>query len=341
MSSARKRETATGVSAQSWLRSVRTELLLFALLFVSYAYFYQSTGTSEAVRFDQIRALVHDHTLTIDKYCFNSPDLVRYPKETGSLYPNKAPGMTFAGAIPFALFSPILSWLQMLGLPDGVFWHLLTYLTTVFTVSVISALAAVAMYRVLLKLTDDTYFSILVVLTIWLGTLIFPYSTLFFSHLLAASLLTIAFYFVFELRPESSTPRHRLLYGWSAGLLIGLSVAVEYPAALLGAVLAGYALWVTWTGRGLTERKLTEFGMFVLGGAMGGAVLVLYNVCAFGNAFYIPYEAYSTPGSAFHSTYARGWMGMNWAGVHDFVHALAGITIDRPMGLLYFVVGRW
>ena len=75
-----------------WLRAHRIEILLFVFLWTTYGYFYQSTGTNEAVRFDQIRALVQDHTLAIDTYCYNSPDLIRYPKETGKLYPNKGPG---------------------------------------------------------------------------------------------------------------------------------------------------------------------------------------------------------------------------------------------------------
>jgi hypothetical protein len=117
----------------------------------------------------------------------NSPDLIRYPKDTGAIYPNKAPGMTFIGAIPFALLS-ILKPFQAIGLPQWIYWHVLTYLTTLFTVSLASALAAVAIYRVLKTLTKDSYLSTLLVLAIWLGTLTFPFSTLFYSHVMAGSL---------------------------------------------------------------------------------------------------------------------------------------------------------
>jgi hypothetical protein len=180
---------------EGWYRTYAVELLLLILLWGTYTYFYQSTGTNEAVRFDQIRALVHDHTLVINKYCFNSPDLVGDPRGTSAIYPNKAPGMTFIGVIPFAVLSSVFGWLKAGGLPEWIYWHLLTYLTTVFTVSLMSALAAIAIYRVLKKLTDDNYFSAVVVIAIWLGTLLFPFSTLFYSHVPAASLLAIAFYF--------------------------------------------------------------------------------------------------------------------------------------------------
>src|SRR5213078_4137572 len=207
------------------------------------------------------------------------PDLIRYPKDTGRLYPNKAPGMTFIAAIPFALLSAIFSPLRAVGMPEWFYWHLLTYLTTVFTVSLASAVAAVAIYRMLKKITGDRYFSAVSVLAIWLGTLVFPFSTLFYSHVAAGSLLAIAFYLLFELRSKgAAVARRGLVHAWCAGLLIGCSVATEYPCVLLGAVLVAYALWITCRRRGSTSDKVTLLGMLLLGLAMGGAILMLYNL---------------------------------------------------------------
>lgn len=337
-----KSEEHCVIFGSSWLRTFQVELLLFLLLWITYAYFYQSTGTNEAVRFDQIRALVHDHTLAIDTYCSNSPDLIRYPKDTGRLYPNKAPGMTFIAVIPFALLSAALSPVRALGIPEWVYWHVLTYLTTVFTVSLMSALAAVSIYRVLKKITGDSYFSAVTVLAVWLGTLVFPYSTLFYSHVAAGSLLAIAFYLLFELRSKgAAVASWGLVYAGGAGLFIGCSVATEYPCVLLGSVLVAYALWISCRNLGSTSDKLILFATLLFGLVMGGAILMLYNLRAFGNVFYIPYETYSTPGTAFHSTYARGWMGLHWAGLSEFLQALASVTVYRPSGLLYVLVGRW
>ena len=342
LSAISKSEVHREVLPRSWPRKYQIELLLLILLWTTYAYFYQSIGTNEAVRFDQMRALVQDHTLAIDTYCYNSPDQIRYPEHTGRLYPNKAPGLTLIGAIPFALLSKLLSPLRAVGMPEWFYWHLLTYLIIVFTVSLISALSAIAIYRVLKKLTDDSYFSALIVLAIWLGTLWFPYSTLFYSHVMAGSLLAIAFYFIFELRStDPGNSQVALFYASCAGALIGCSVATEYPAVLLGAVLGIYALWIIWRRQRSTRNKAILFGMLLLGLAMGGGILISYNLSAFGNVFYIPYGAYSTPGSAFHSSYAHGWMGLHWVGLSPFLHALASVTVYRPMGLLYIVIGRW
>ena len=96
----------------------KVELLLFVLLWTTYAYFYQSTQQNEAGRFDQIRAVVQDHTLAINKYWWNSADVIRYPTgDTGPIYPNKAPGTTLLGALPFAFWSLLLKVLTLFGVP--------------------------------------------------------------------------------------------------------------------------------------------------------------------------------------------------------------------------------
>ena len=175
---------------KQWIKAHRVELLLFTLLWTTYAYFYQSTQDNEAARFDQIRALVEDRTLSINKYWWNTADIIHYQKGgTDHIYPNKAPGASFIGVVPYAIITALLGPFRTVGLPAWIYWHLVVYLTIIFTVSFLSALAAVAIYGVLVRMTEDRYFSVLIVLAIWLGTIAFPFSTLYFSHQLAAALL--------------------------------------------------------------------------------------------------------------------------------------------------------
>jgi hypothetical protein len=115
---------------RQWVQNYRTELLLFLLLWITYAYFYQSTQHSEAARFDQMRAIVQDHTLEIDRYWWNTADVIRYVKDGSShVYPNKAPAMVLLTVIPFAAFSTALSSLRIVGLPEWIYWHAVTYVT--------------------------------------------------------------------------------------------------------------------------------------------------------------------------------------------------------------------
>ena len=66
---------------KDWRRRHRVELLLFLLLWTTYAYFYQSTQHNEAARLDQTRAIIQDHTLLINKYWWNTADVIHYQKD--------------------------------------------------------------------------------------------------------------------------------------------------------------------------------------------------------------------------------------------------------------------
>ncbi len=77
-----------------------TALTLFLTSFVSYAYFYQGTGQNEAARLDSIRAFLDTGSLIIDRFVFNSADVIM---KDGHYYSGKAPGTFFLGILPFAI----------------------------------------------------------------------------------------------------------------------------------------------------------------------------------------------------------------------------------------------
>jgi hypothetical protein len=325
-----------------WRRRYRVELLLLLLLWSTFAYFYQATQQNEAVRFDQTRAIVQDHTLAIDKYWFNSADVIHYSRDgQDRIYPNKAPGTSLLAVPTFLVASLLLKPALAAGLPLGIYWHLVAYVTTIFNISLLSALAATAMFLVLRRMTADVGFSVLTVLAIWLGTLIFPFSTLFFSHAQAAAQLVIAFYLLFRIRHDGvESVRQAQVFLVLAGLLIGFSVTTEYPTLLPGGVLTIYALWIISRLKTTSRGKAGFAGAIVLGLLIGGGILIVYNLAAFGKLIYFPYEAYAKPDSPF-PTYARGFLGVRWPGFSQLLSALAAITIYPPIGILYLKVERW
>src|SRR5215211_4871580 len=75
-------------------------LAIFAVLLVSYAYFYQGGGWNENSRMDLVRALVEDHSLIIDRFHTNTRDLAKFG---GHYYSDKAPGVSIAAAPTYAL----------------------------------------------------------------------------------------------------------------------------------------------------------------------------------------------------------------------------------------------
>ena len=71
----------------------RAELLLFLLLWSSYSYFYQSAQHNEAARFDQIRTLLEDRSVAIDRFAYNTADVVVVERGgVKHVYAAKAPG---------------------------------------------------------------------------------------------------------------------------------------------------------------------------------------------------------------------------------------------------------
>jgi hypothetical protein len=113
--------------------------------------------------------------------------------------------------------------------------------------------------------------------TVGLGTLLLPFATLLFAHVLAAALVFGSFAVLFGERARPGGPRWWAL--GAAGLLAGLAFMTEYPAALVGVVLAAYAL----AGAGNPRAALDRLWPYALGAFVGSVPLALYNKWAFGS----------------------------------------------------------
>jgi hypothetical protein len=332
----------------------RVKVLLFALLWLTYAYFYQSTHPNEAARFDQARAIIEQGVLYIDRYAFNTGDAVIVVSDgLRHVYPNKAPGTTILGVAPLAFWSNLLG---LFGMQEQARWHLAVYLTILTTISLISTLAAVAMYSLLVDRTGNSMFSVLTVLAIWLGTICFPFSTVFFSHMQAAAQLVFAFWLIRKVgrgfarqeiarEREGKTERKRRLAKEAArarrlalviGLLLGFTIATEYPTAILVGMLGLYfgALLLTSSApRTLKYQIAVACGAGII---LGVAPLFIYNMAVFSSPFFVPYQAYASEGmrSAFPG-HRLGFVGVHWPGWVGFGNVLKEILIRPQRGLLY------
>src|SRR5579859_8142959 len=113
----------------------KTATLLGAVIFLSFVYFYEGGGWNQNSRFDLLRAIVEQHTLTIDAYQENTQDKAHF---RGHYYSDKAPGQVFL-AVPFAMAArPTL---RIAGIdPDSASGEfLLSYLVTAWTVALPTA----------------------------------------------------------------------------------------------------------------------------------------------------------------------------------------------------------
>lgn len=73
--------------------------------------------------------------------------------------------------------------------------------------------------------------------TIDLGTLLLPFSTLLFDHLLSSTLGFAAFALLWLEHERRGTIR--VLVAGTAGLLAGYAITCEYPLAIVAAVVGG------------------------------------------------------------------------------------------------------
>jgi hypothetical protein len=104
------------------------------------------------------------------------------------------------------------------------------------------------------------------------ATVALPYSTVLYSHQLAAGFLFVAFGLLY-LRKRGDVG------AWSplaAGALLGLALFTEYTVALVVVVIGMYALWV------LRRQRMQVAGMCAAG-AVPVAGLMAYNYACFGN----------------------------------------------------------
>ncbi len=308
----------------------RCEILIFLLLWGTYGYFYQSGYHNEVARFAQIRSFAENGIPYINEFAGRTADVV---VNQGSILPNKAPGSTLVGLPPWLVLSPLLKWF---GWGESTRYNVLCYLVGWLTVGLLTALTGVVLYLLSLHLFRRPSVALLAALGYGLGTIAFPFATVFFGHQIAAALLLWAFALIFAVsestelvntlprvaRGVSHYSRSALLV---AGACLGLAVMTEYPAVLGAMMITVYAV------AKLRDRRLC----FVLaGGAVFGALLIGYNFLAFGRLWYVPYAAYLSSDSPF-PDHQRGIMGVGWPSLE----VLWEITFGAMRGL--FVVNPW
>jgi hypothetical protein len=261
------------------LSAAREAQLLCALLFCSYAYFYQSGNWNQNSRLDLTRAIVERGTLRIDDFHENTGDKTIVG---GHWYSNKAPGQSLAAVPAHALLRPLV---RSVGIaPDsarGV--EAIGYWLTLVTASLPTVLAAWCLFHVALALGASVGGARFATLAFGLGTPAWAYATLFWGHPLAAGCMMAAFAAALALRRGVGPPR---LLALVVGLGGGWATVTEYPAAAAAAAIAALAL----SGDRARMRQIAAW-VAASGGACA-AVLLGYQRLAFGHALETPMKSY-------------------------------------------------
>jgi MFS family permease len=286
---------------------VNRRVALFVLLFASYAYFYQAGGWNQNSRFDLVRAIINDHTLRIDPYVHSTGDKAYYD---GHYYSDKAPGLALAAVPIVGLVRPVMHLFG--GDPEtyrGI--ALLSYLATVFTAGLFTALAGVSLYTLCMELGASSDGALFAAITFGLATPIWTLATIFIGHAFSAALLVFAFAAACRARGPGD--------GALVGLCAGWATVSEFPAVVPAALIALLASVNAWNrGR---ERALWTIGAMTIAALACAGVLMAFQYACFGSPFHLAYSS------------EEGYIGMQ--------EGIFGVNVPRMIRLRRILFGEY
>jgi hypothetical protein len=257
-------------TAPPWRR--RAGLASLVCLALCWGSLAQGFGWNQTSHYALIRALA-EGTPTIDRSLqetgvAGTGDISEY---RGHVYSNKAPGLAFV-TLPAYLVMKAAGKAKAVHDPTGQMWFLGLW------GAVLPGFVLLLLVR---RIADDFQpgFGTAAAVTLGLATLILPFSTLFFSHVLSALLDFGAFAVLWYERQGPG----RLAWVGVAGVLAGYAVTTEFPNAIAAAALGCYAV----TRTGLVRRGLA----YGLGAILGLVPLLAYNQWAFGSPVHVSYQS--------------------------------------------------
>ena len=288
--------------------------LIAVVLFVSFAYFYQGGGWNQNSRFDLVRSLIEQGTLRIDSYHENTGDKALYQ---GHYYSDKAPGLALLALPAVAAMRPVLATTGVSpGSPRGLV--ALSYIATVFGVSLPTAAACACLFLLALRLGSSVSASAFGAIATGLATPVWAWATLLWGHALAGACLVLALAAAAMLQQTQDPVRDRF-WGFVVGLTAGWATVSEYPAAPASAIVAILTLTVVWpSGR---QRRWRVAGSVAAGAVICVMVLLVYHRAAFGSSLHLGYSYYQAG--------AFPWM----------THGFMGLTYPKPDVMLKLLFG--
>ena len=308
MSRALRRSSAAGVCA-------------VCLVAIAGALVLQPSGCNQTAHLALVKSLF-DGTARIDRYAGETCDTAYID---GHYYAAKAPGLAL-------LTLPWYAGLRLTGLaadagPTGSRWPgamLELPRRATWQVTIWGATLAALLLLLLVRSAAGTLvpgYGTAAAVLVGLGSLVLPFSTVFFAHVLSAALGFAAFWLLLRDR-RSGRSRTRLSV---AGVLAGLAVVVEFPLGIVAVALAAYA------GR----RRLAPYAVGVV---MGVVPLAAFDLWAFGNPFELSYEhAVIDPGATGHDVIGandKGLFGLTLPSVRAAAELLTsdkGLLVLTPL----------
>ena len=309
-------------------------LLVFLLLAFTYAYFYHDPGWNGNSRLGLTFAIVEEGRLTIDSF---HDQIGTFTKDkaiyNGHYYSTKAIGSSL---IAVFFYFPLYRLERVLDFDLSL--QELKYLLTFFSIGLPSALAGSLMYVLCKQVTGNRFRSYVSTIAVNLGTMIFPFSVIFFGHQLVGSLLFGAFFLIFQLKIEPGYRRKGVLF--LVGFLLGFALTTEYPVAPIVLMLAAYYFSILFE-KGATNRSLAVI-LPALGACIPVAVLLAYNTAVFDNPISTGYTHSADPW--FRQQQSQALVGIGWPNPKAIffmtMHPAFGLFWQSPV-LIMALIGIW
>jgi hypothetical protein len=250
--------------------------VLFALGWVSAAYFTpRDPGWNVNTRLDLTYAMVDEHRLTIDSFHeargYATGDKAVF---NGHYYSDKVPGNSFAGVIPYQ----VARWLGVPMSPTAK-----RMVCTIFTVGVAFGALLVLLARLMERQGVSPRHATGLALLGGLGTMLFPYATLFMPYVPGCLLSLLAYRLVLPDSPDDlpqSVPLRRIAL---SGFCVGLAMMFDFLFGLIGLALLLHVVLTRRSGPGGTAARIAPPALFVLAWIVGLAGHFVYSMAVFGS----------------------------------------------------------
>lgn len=302
-------------------RAWTLDAIVFAILMLSYAYFWHSRDWNTSARLMLTYALVDHGTVILDGYKDHSRDFAVYH---GRYYCDKTPGYSLLAVPVYALARVCGLRAHPLGAsgPSMPYW-IGDYLCTLAVSGITGALSAILIARLARALGCSLRISALLALAYGLATPMQVYSSLAYGHVPVGFCLLASFALI---RSEYGLSLRRSR-AFCAGFLAAYASVIELQAGPLSALLGVSVVVLTLTG----ARRATFLLHFSLGAAVPTLILLGYNQWAFGHPLDLGYFHLNTP------RFARIHGRDNPLGVGaPRLEALRELFIGRDRGLFFY-----
>ncbi len=244
---------------------------LFVLLMVAYAYVNQGSAANQNARFFMLQSMRYHRTFAIDPYHSKTIDKALYENH---YYSAQAPGTALVALPAFIVASELFDlFLVPRDVPVRLF--AVHWMTCIGSVGLFAA-AGGALLFLLLSQWMALRYALVAILGFFLGSLPFPYATQLFSHSVVIGCFATVLWLLFAKSAACISPLKRSAV---AGLLCGIAVACEFPAAIAAGGIFFFLLF-------LHPRQAMPFA---LAGAIPCLLVGLHNGVIYGSPFVTGY----------------------------------------------------